>query len=431
MFPDQSPTGPLLRISTMRINRSLLAALALGAAFSLTAAVPAEAQFGKLKDKVKRKTEERIDRKTDEAAEKVVDTADPTTGASAGGAAPTTAPAAAAAGGAAPPAAADAKPGEGVWANYDFVPGERVLFAEEFANDNVGDFPRRLEFVEGNMEVVEWQGSRWLRGTTDGEFRINLPETLPERFTVEFEHAGESWSYPQVLVRFDGAEQDERTHHKVQIMTWNGSGSASGGGILNAGGDRVAIGPSELVQNVPFTVRIMADGKYVKVYMNSTRVANVPNADLGRSGRIIVAFDGTQDRPAFFRNFRVAAGGRKLYDAIAAEGRVATQGIYFDTGSDRLRPESSPTLKEISDMLKEHPELRLSIEGHTDNVGQAAANQTLSEARAAAVRKHLVETYGIDASRLEAAGLGATKPVSSNDTPEGRQSNRRVELVKL
>lgn len=82
-------------------------------------------------------------------------------------------------------------------------------------------------------------------------------------------------------------------------------------------------------------------------------------------------------------------------------------------------------------MLKEHADLRLAIEGHTDNVGQAAANQSLSEARAAAVRKHLVDSYGIDAARLEAKGLGATKPVGPNDTPEGRQSNRRVELVKL
>jgi OmpA-OmpF porin, OOP family len=175
----------------------------------------------------------------------------------------------------------------------------------------------------------------------------------------------------------------------------------------------------------------MAEGKYVKVYMNSVRVANVPNAELGRANRIVVEFDGTAEHPAFFRNFRVAAGGRKLYDALAAEGRVATQGIYFDTGSDRLRPESSPTLKEIATMLKEHADLRLAIEGHTDNVGQASANQTLSEARAAAVRKHLVESYGVDASRLESRGLGATKPVGPNDTSEGRQSNRRVELVRL
>jgi OmpA-OmpF porin, OOP family len=82
-------------------------------------------------------------------------------------------------------------------------------------------------------------------------------------------------------------------------------------------------------------------------------------------------------------------------------------------------------------MLKDHADLKLAIEGHTDNVGQADANQTLSEKRAAAVRQFLIDSYGINGARLQAEGLGQTKPVASNDTPEGRQSNRRVELVKM
>jgi outer membrane protein OmpA-like peptidoglycan-associated protein len=130
-------------------------------------------------------------------------------------------------------------------------------------------------------------------------------------------------------------------------------------------------------------------------------------------------------------DIRVAAGGKKLYDAIAATGRVATQGIYFDTGSDRVRPESSPTLKEIGAMLAAHPELKLAIEGHTDNVGAAAANLSLSQQRAEAVKAALVESYGVSADRITAKGLGSTKPAVGNDTPAGRQQNRRVELVKL
>jgi OmpA-OmpF porin, OOP family len=81
-------------------------------------------------------------------------------------------------------------------------------------------------------------------------------------------------------------------------------------------------------------------------------------------------------------------------------------------------------------MLKDHPELKLTIEGHTDNVGSAASNQALSEKRAAAVRQFLIDSYQVDAARLEAKGLGQSKPAGSNDTPEGRQNNRRVELVK-
>lgn len=82
-------------------------------------------------------------------------------------------------------------------------------------------------------------------------------------------------------------------------------------------------------------------------------------------------------------------------------------------------------------MLKQHADLNLLIEGHTDNVGNAESNQALSERRAAAVRNFLIDTYGIDASRLTSKGFGANNPVASNDTPEGRQQNRRVELVKM
>lgn len=81
-------------------------------------------------------------------------------------------------------------------------------------------------------------------------------------------------------------------------------------------------------------------------------------------------------------------------------------------------------------MLQQHADLRITIEGHTDNTGDDAHNQQLSEMRAAAVRAFLIEHYGIDAGRLEAAGFGESRPVASNDTPEGRQGNRRVELVK-
>ena len=319
---------------------------------------------------------------------------------------------------------------ETAFVNFDFVPGERVLFADDFTKDNVGDFPKRLEFIKGNMEVAEWKGARWLRATTDGQLEIPLPENLPDRFTIEFEHVGEASTWPFVTLTFAG-KRDDRASDQVVFKTWDGNSESSGGGVFGGDGSEKAKGRVKDAQNKPFTARIMVDGRYAKVYMNGTRVANVPNANLGRANKIFIMFDGSEDKPAYFRNFRIAAGGKKLYDAIAEKGRVATQGIYFDTGSDRIRPESAPTLKEIADMLKEHADLKLTIEGHTDNVGAAASNQSLSEKRAAAVRQHLMENYSIEEARLTAKGLGATKPVGSNDTPEGRQNNRRVELVKM
>jgi OOP family OmpA-OmpF porin len=187
------------------------------------------------------------------------------------------------------------------------------------------------------------------------------------------------------------------------------------------------------LQNKVTRARIMADGKYTKVYINGVRVANAPNADLGRSNKVqlwVPGYDSEGVQATLIGPIRVAAGGKKLYDALAEKGRVATQGIYFDTGSDAIRQESAPTLKEIGTMLKDHPELKLTIEGHTDNVGKPESNQALSEKRAAAVRQYLIDNYQVDAARLEAKGLGQTKPVGPNDTAEGRQQNRRVELVK-
>ena len=139
---------------------------------------------------------------------------------------------------------------------------------------------------------------------------------------------------------------------------------------------------------------------------------------------------GENNDPTLLASIRVAEGGKKLYDLITTKGRASTQGILFDVGSDHIRGESTPTLAEIGDMLKTHPTLKLTIEGHTDNVGNAAANQSLSEKRAAAVKQYLVSTYAIEAARLKSVGFGATKPVSPNTTDEGRQNNRRVELVK-
>jgi outer membrane protein OmpA-like peptidoglycan-associated protein len=314
------------------------------------------------------------------------------------------------------------KPGEGAWLNYDFTPGTRPLFVDDFTRDTVGDFPRRLEFGDGNMEIAEWQGKRFLRATSrPAKFSIKLPEQLPEQFTIEFD-ATPSYSSNWMMLKFsDKADTDVRFRH------YSGKGQ---GGLFGPRNQTQGTTTASLAETDLYRARIMVDGRYAKVYMNDTRVANIPNAELGRSNIITFEMDGTPESPSLIGNITVMAGGRKLYDTLAEKGRVATQGIYFDTGSDRIRPESTPTLKEIATMLTEHPELKLTIEGHTDNVGAAAANQTLSEKRAAAVKQVLSGQFAVDAGRLESKGLGASAPAGSNDTPEGRQSNRRVELVK-
>ena len=121
-------------------------------------------------------------------------------------------------------------------------------------------------------------------------------------------------------------------------------------------------------------------------------------------------------------------------DVMAAElaksGRITLRSIQFDTGKATLKPESAGILDQVVTLLKNDEALNLEVQGHTDNVGAAAANLKLSQDRAAAVKDHLVAKGGIAANRLTTAGFGDTKPVGPNTTDEGRAQNRRVELVR-
>jgi outer membrane protein OmpA-like peptidoglycan-associated protein len=119
-----------------------------------------------------------------------------------------------------------------------------------------------------------------------------------------------------------------------------------------------------------------------------------------------------------------------MYDALLKKGRWVTQGILFVTGKADVQPESRPVLKEIASTMKKYGDLKILIEGHTDNVGAAASNLSLSDARAAAVKAALVSEFGIDGGRITTKGLGDTKPAAPNTTSVGRAQNRRVEIVK-
>jgi outer membrane protein OmpA-like peptidoglycan-associated protein len=117
---------------------------------------------------------------------------------------------------------------------------------------------------------------------------------------------------------------------------------------------------------------------------------------------------------------------KKLQD----EARVALHGIYFDFGKDTIRPESEAVLRDIATALTHHPDWKIGIEGHTDNIGGDTLNLDLSQRRAAAVKQALVERYHVSAANLSTAGLGASRPTDSNESASGRARNRRVELVR-
>jgi len=119
-----------------------------------------------------------------------------------------------------------------------------------------------------------------------------------------------------------------------------------------------------------------------------------------------------------------------LFKDFDQTGMVDVYGIYFDVGKSIVKPESFPIIDQIVAFLKDHPAIRVEIEGHTDNTGAASNNQTLSEKRAESIRAEIIKR-GIDPGRLEAKGYGSSKPVADNKTAAGRTQNRRVTIKKL
>ena len=126
----------------------------------------------------------------------------------------------------------------------------------------------------------------------------------------------------------------------------------------------------------------------------------------------------------------VTADASSIADELSKSGHIALYGIHFETAKATILPDSETVLAEVAKMLQQNPDVKVRIEGHTDNVGSAAANQTLSEKRAQAVVAWL-SSHGIEGSRLQAKGWGASKLVDDNATEDGRAKNRRVELVKI
>jgi outer membrane protein OmpA-like peptidoglycan-associated protein len=401
-----------------RASRCLRGTLALLGALLLSSltAPDAVAQFGKLKEKVKKATEDVANQVDPGKPQPVPDPAP----APADDPAPAAAPSAAAGATAPAPAAKE-------WANYDFVPGSKVLFDTDFSEDKVGNFPQRLEFVDGQLEVVELDGVRMLKASDISRFVVPLPTALPPRYTLEIDFISKNGNWN--AIEFTGGREPASTDTRVIV-------GDKGVEVYTAGKQQVnsyyADAVQKALQGTLVHMRAQGDGGYLKVYANERRIVNIPNAQVERANALYVVMAGQDggEKPVYITRIRVAESEASIYDALSSTGRWATQGILFETGKSDVKPESTPTLKEIAAALKAHPELKVEIQGHTDNVGRAADNLKLSDARAAAVKAALVGQFGAAEGQLTTKGYGDTKPSAPNTTAEGRQNNRRVELVK-
>jgi OOP family OmpA-OmpF porin len=325
------------------------------------------------------------------------------------------------------PAPAAAAEDMTLYTKYDFVPGDKVIFYDDMKDEEEGEFPYRWNLDHGVYEVVRLGKEFWIMCTNEGSIRPKMPAgPLPAQYTAELEFYDNGPEFSGNCFDIYWMDSDDRT-----IGTFE---EYSGGTILKIHGNQLAnkILPNKLTKGV-HTMRIMATKRSIKCYVDEERVANVPKVENFNPVGFRLGQRPYRDpkNPTLFRGFRFAEGGKSMREQLDETGKIVTHGILFDVDSHKIKGESYKTLKDIGQLLQDDPELRLSIEGHTDSDGSDEHNLTLSHNRASSVRDYLISTYSIKPERLEAKGWGESKPMDTNDTAEGKANNRRVELVKL
>jgi outer membrane protein OmpA-like peptidoglycan-associated protein len=310
------------------------------------------------------------------------------------------------------------------WSKYDFVPGEKVIFDDNQENEENGEFPSRWDLVRGTTENAEFGGENIIM------FRGGAPKIipylknsdidyLPEVFTVEFDLYLNNPNSFQVYF-YDEKNQKRPANFEVLDIRHNSlSLSPASSRIPN----------NETIKNQWAHISIAYTNGKMKAYINETRLINIPHLDFDPMGITLYVYSASDQNKFYIKNFRIAEGGVKFYDRFIQDGKIVSNGIRFDVGKASLLPESMGVINEIYDLLAEHPEVKLSIEGHTDSDGDLEMNQQLSDDRAMTVMNQLV-AMGITKDRLISKGFGESKPIDTNDTPEGKANNRRVEFVK-
>jgi len=320
----------------------------------------------------------------------------------------------------------EAKP-ELKWAKYDFVPGDRVIFEDDLVREENGEFPSRWDLVSGNVEVAEFGGENVIM-FRDGQpsivpyFQEAKEDYLPDVFTVEFDLYCSSSDF--VLYLYDRKNQKSESptgYTDLGINYYNMDFATSNSEYPNK---------ENLAERRWMHVSVAYTNGKLKAYMDDTRLINIPRIDFDPKGITLYTYHASQDRLFYVKNVRIAEGGVKYYDRVMEDGKIVATGIRFDTGKSTLKPESMGVINEIYDLMVKYPELKFSVEGHTDNVGDDPSNMTLSADRAESVMNTLID-MGIAGDRLSSRGLGETMPMDDNNYPEGRANNRRVEFVKM
>ncbi len=325
------------------------------------------------------------------------------------------------------------------WAKYDFVPGTEIIFEDNHEGEQNGEFPSKWNLVSGTIENANFNGENMIYFLETGNFPNGIvpllkepsADYLPDEFTVEFDAYYEKGQFNNIFtVHFYDAKNklQKRINDGFIDFYINGAKYAHTQTEKKLGGAKAI----HVDRNNSHWrhIGISFNKRALKVYMDDTRLLNIPNIEFNPTGITIATNHSNEEHKQFIKNIRIAKGAVPLYDKVLTDGKFITTGIKFDVNKATIKPESAGTINYVFKMMQDNPDLRFCVEGHTDSDGSDAANQTLSEKRAEAVRAELIR-LGISANRLTSKGWGESKPMTGNDTPEGKAQNRRVEFVKL
>jgi len=341
----------------------------------------------------------------------------------------------------APASASAQSPSLKAYDNYDFVPGEKILFAEDFTDDLKGEFPAHWRLCYGQGVVTDFDGKKVfaLTEAEHGDAAVVMEPRMkkksgymPANFTVELD---------LYVPRAPNADDDIRSHW-VGLNFYGTDEPFDSYDDLDLSPEKLGFytaviydGSKQLpddIGNENFTnkwhhLAIAYKNKQMKIYLDQNRLYVIPEVKDPAINKFGVRVSGK----CVVTNIRLAeGGGMTMLGQKFTDAKIVTHGINFDIDKSTIKPESMGTLNMIVQIMKDNPEIKFDVEGYTDNSGNPAHNLSLSDARANAVRAQLI-SMGVSASRLTAKGYGETKPIADNNTPDGRANNRRVEFVKM
>jgi outer membrane protein OmpA-like peptidoglycan-associated protein len=342
-------------------------------------------------------------------------------------------------------------PSFAAYSKFDFVPGDKVLAVEDFSQDAIGDFPAKWN-TNGGGEVVTIDGypGHWLAFTSKGGLTPEFISSLPENFTLEFDlMCNPGYDFYDASFDISIAQRTDPNNFtrwpnavRIELHPKDATSRPTGRSwyrIFQNNNEVMMNNRDELTcfnnsgRNFA-RVSIWRQNQRIRVYVNETKVWDLPRAFLPNVQYNSVIFEKGNSKEGnnyYISNLRLAVGAPDTRNKLLTEGRFTTTGIYFNTNSADIKPESYGILKEIADVLTENPEVKIAIIGHTDSDGDEAHNLDLSKRRAASVRQALMDNFGIKGDRMQTDGKGETQPAESNATPAGKAANRRVEFVKL